>query len=88
MRDQPNCDQSREWRPLKGRPYDYHDELQLMSISGNTTEFQNRLGYRMCRKNRHQAMVFAAHESADEKSHSGSNENLLQEAPERIWYVC
>ena len=35
----------------------------------------------MCRRNWHQGMVFAAHESADEKSHSGSTENLLQEAP-------
>jgi hypothetical protein len=43
VRDQPNCDQSPEWEPLKGRPYDDGGELQLMSVSGNTTEFQNRL---------------------------------------------
>ena len=37
-------DPPREWRPLKGRPYD--EELQLMSVSENVSEFQTRLGYR------------------------------------------
>ena len=35
-----------EWMPLKGRPYDYDDELQLMTVSGNVLEFENPRGSR------------------------------------------
>ena len=33
-----------DWKPLKGLPYD--EELRLTSVSGNVSEFENRLGYR------------------------------------------
>ncbi len=36
----------REWTPLKGRPHDYDEELHLMRVSGNVSEFENRTGKR------------------------------------------
>ena len=51
VRNAPKYDQPLEWRPLKGRPFDTDEELQLVSVLGNVTEFENRVGHRYVARN-------------------------------------
>src|SRR5262245_8851099 len=49
MRNAPECEQPEqppEWRPLKRHPFYKEEELQLVSVLGNVSEFQSPTGRR------------------------------------------
>jgi len=51
VRNALKADLSAEWKPLKGHPFENVKELQLMSVLGNVTEFESRIGKRYRRIN-------------------------------------
>ena len=71
-----------DWIRLKGPPNHIAEELQLMRVSGNVSEFQKpgiSLSVLRLKTARKQWFSFRTNR-VDEKSHTGASEDLLQEA--------